>query len=816
MTFSTRSNPRLAQSGVALTSLGAVGGARGVSAGGLRVLVEFITSYSSGALEKMEKDLRNLEQFQQVSHTREKQRVGKIMQAQQSLNEIKIIEKKLTRDQRTQLAEIYALEASRSKSNRTLAAQKRKDLERELSGTMATQNLSKSEIALLGRRHELEKRLTKLKQQQATAEHGRVERARKIAQIEEQIGRVQVGRATLGQKLAGLAIGAVGGIVGGAVLGVGFQIAEQAIAKLGDVLQDLVDPARHARESVKELAKAVDELAGAENITRLEAAQKIIEKFGVAPGTALGRQLSGLLEEVAVRERIIASLEQEGQLLDVLKYKKTLDLELRKAVSQRVIEEAKLAGTYRQEQLSYAEQISYYYARADAGGQQYIGTLTLEEAVTQRVAEMTRILNQELQNSAAAQAQAAQGAAFNAIQQENLAIALQAVAASQSAAIDQQIANLGSGVSARTKRLQNQINRASGGGGGAGSQLRDIAEERQLILLRKRLRLLGTAINLEKYSGKFLLEAINAKIAALQKEGAERQRINQLLDWQYRMGQEIKRGEGESIEDFLARRAQEQRALLEEKDEMDRERQIARLEARREEVQDEVALAELAERRKEALRAAGQAAYMKGLQERLKKSQEADKKALEAKKKALEEEKKKVEQTTAEIVKITSEGYYDQTMLGIQAADSFEKLNSLSGRIAGYRRARSALQALVEGFAIPRAIAQPFLAKIDALLAAYQHQRNEAYILAKHRGYATGGVFTLKNSNATFGQNVKLGEQGTELGVILSNKVVQALKANSPNTIGSQTFIINKSDDPLRDKYAFGKLVTESVEAALR
>lgn len=824
MTFSTRNNPRLAQSGVALTSLGAVGGARGVSAGGLRVLIEFVTQYSGGQLKALENDLKRIERSQRAAENRTKARQRQIAKVESDLGQISIVRRKLSAANKKELDTIIALEQSRSKIDKADAAARATRLRTELAGLKGSGALRKNEIDLLLRTNELETRRTKLKGQQAGADQRQAQRAQQLLGIEQELAKIQLGRQTLGAKLSGLAIGAVGGIVGGAVLGVGFQLAEEAIAKIGDKLQDLIDPARHAREAIKDVAKEIDSLANAKGISSLDAAKEFLTNIGIDPRTESGGETARILAEATAVQKATEAFLEYKRVKDIERNSSSLEKELRKEITLEIYNEAKANGTLTRELIYTGEVIG----KANTQRRYYIDGVILESVVQDRLNELLREYTDvglQAANTSAIMAAAAEAAAAQlAVAAENIANAIQAAGNLQVSGIDTQIEGLGSGASARTKRLEAQLERAqSSGGGGSNrnSQLRNIAEERALILLRQRLRLLGTAINLEKYEGKFLLEAINAKINALRKQGDEQARVNRLLDLQYRMGQELQRNEGESIEDFLARRAQNERDLLQERDQLRREEQIANLEAMRDRVQDEVALAELAERRKEALRAGGTNNHIKNLQKQLAASKEADQKALEAKRKALQKEKEAIEEKVREAIRLTSAETLNQTALAIKGSNSVQKLNQLGGRIAGYQRAKATLQALVEGFGLPKEVAAPLLAKINGLLSAYGDQYDR---LAKNTisrpgqapiAFASGGVFELKNSRATFGQNVKTGEAGTEIGVILSNKVTQALRENQGINGQIGPFIIQKSDDPFRDRYAFKNVVKEAVEAAL-
>jgi hypothetical protein len=83
-------------------------------------------------------------------------------------------------------------------------------------------------------------------------------------------------------------------------------------------------------------------------------------------------------------------------------------------------------------------------------------------------------------------------------------------------------------------------------------------------------------------------------------------------------------------------------------------------------------------------------------------------------------------------------------------------------------------------------------------------------------GFQHGGVLELSNARNPFGQNVRTGEGGTEIGVILSNKVAAILKQRNGMEGQIGPFYVNGSDNPMRDRYALGRLVKEAVAEALR
>jgi len=825
VTFSTRSNPKLGQSSVATTSLGAVGGARGTAAGALRIFVEFLTTYDGKEVDQLQNDIRQIEHAQNNANIYEKKRQTELGQVRHKLQQADLIMRgRLDASQRKELKVLEAKESSRSKTAKAEAA----TLRTTLAAGLRSVGLTAKETELVLNRSKLRERESVLESRSERYQKATVERNKRLVGQEHQLTRLQQVRAGFAPRLAGLAVGAIGGIFGGAVLGIGFTLAQTALENIGSAIQDLIDPSRHARESLKELADEVLKLADAKTISDLQAASEIVANFGVSD-KALAGQLTGVLGEAAAQQRLIEKLEQEKKILDLLVNQKGVEADLRKKVAEVITEEARQEGTLH----NILVRVQGGYRGASTAVQTYIGDITLEEAVTQRLESQLRELRDAALQAAAAQAQMAADASRATIAEEALSAAVASVVASRSAATDTAIENLGSGESARTRALQAKLDAAFGGGGGGGASraaaLRNIAEERALILLRQRLRLLGKNIDLEKYSGKFLLEAINAKINALQKEGAEQSRLNQLLDLQYRMSKTLRRQEGESIGDFLERRAQENRNMLAEQQDLERQALIDKLNDQKDAVQDEVQLAELAEQKKEALRQSGTSSYLKNLQKQLEASREADRKALEAKKKALLAEQAAFNEAAKKAVLTASAENQAKVRMQFSYVRSIQDIYKTSGLIQGQLSAKAFLKAfgtalIASGLMTPKQLAQLLKGIDSTLAAAYRAQsiyssnaiHDLANLAGQFHGFQQGGIIPLNNSSSPFGQNVKVGEGGTELGVILSNRVTQALRDSQMAAEQIGPFNLYGSVDPLRDTYKFKRLVKEAVQEALR
>ena len=808
MTFSTRSNPRIGQSTSALTSLGAVGGPRGVGAGALRILVEFVSTYSKEAADQLQKDLASIERAQNISDAAQTRRLQKLAQVRGRIAQSDaLIRGKLNTQQRAELKTVEALENLRTKAGKSEAAAVRT----RLNATLQATGLSKDEIALIQNRLSLRDRENQLVKQQEGAETRAIQRARQRGQVEAQLQKVQQGRATLGQRLGGLAVGAIGGLIGGAVIGVGFQAVQGVLDAIGEKLQDIIDPARHAREAIIEVGGAIAKLAEQDNLSLRAATVKYLHDLGIEADAATTQ----LLENAAAQKLVADAIAARKQVADIAQHGDAQEIENRKQLRDTILEEARARG----------DDIKNLNTYGKGPQQLVINGVKLEDLVTQQLNQTLSNLARNSMEAAAAQAALANAAALAAVQQRVLQGAINDAFSVQGAALE------GTGESQRTRNLQKRIeaiqNRGSGDGGAARrDQLRRIAEERELIYLRQRLRLLGANINLEKYSGKFLLEAINAKIAALQKQGDEQDRLNSLLDLQYRASQAIRRQAGESINDFVERRAQEQRQQLAEGARLEREAKIASLEQLRDKVQDEVALVELAEQRKQALRTTGANKELQALQKALEASRKADAKALKDKQEALQKQQ-------ASVLFYTDKTNQEQIRRAADAAKTIQDIYALSGELQGLESARTFLQALLSSGVLTPGQAAAIKDALRSLTSTINHvqlqfagiiggpvARNqtlkEQQAEAKGYGYAKGGIVQLSNARSPFGQNVRTGEEGSEIGVILSNKVAGILKQQTGAGVQFGDVNFYGDSDWRYSMYQFKQTIKDVIREELR
>lgn len=790
------------------SSLGAVGGARGTAAGAIRILVEFLTQYDSKAVKQLEADLASLEAGETSALSRQ-------ISAEKALNTSRQrrleTEKELRRlvslqekpgTIRRELKEIQNIGVLSKEGQRRL-----KDLDRELGLNGQLVRLQTQQAKLKATEAGF---TTRVKNDTAALN---IQAEQRLA-TEKQLSRFQQLKAAVPGKLAGLALGAVGGIVGGAILGVGFAAAEAALEAIANGLKDIFDPARHAREALKEVGGAINQIALQEENSgdRQKATLQYLRDLGIEADEATVK----LLAQAAATQTGREALDAHVQVSEIAKHSETLANQLRKDTIDRLIKEARVRGdlvsvTYRTAKgIIVAADTTYYAARAEE---------FLAQA-TNRGAEAADRAAAEAANLEAARRQQAGAAQLAAFAEQNLASILQSTAAAKSAGFDAQISALRDGAqpSARTKNLERQIEALQGGGGSNNStELRNIAEERALILLRQKLRLLGANIDLEKYSGKFLLEAINAKQKALQKEADAQDRLNKLLDLQFKMSQVIRRNEGETISDFLERRAQENRDMLSEQRDLERDAVLARLEELEEKTQDEVALQELAERKKNALSKGGTDNRIKNLQKELEASRDADRKALQAKIDAIEKQKKAYEDLASTAEKYATQQANDQIREALRAARSVEELAKLSGQASGLAAAYSFISSLLTSGAVTgsdAAFLRESLGRISKTLELLDARMLQVG-KNKIRHFAAGGLINLSNASSPFGSNVRFGEEGSESALILQHKVAEGLKKSMKSVDQIGPFYMDRSDNQLRDRWEMKKLVREAVAEAL-
>jgi hypothetical protein len=498
---------------------------------------------------------------------------------------------------------------------------------------------------------------------------------------------------------------------------------------------------------------------------------------------------------------------------------------------------------------------------------------------------------------------------------QQLADAINRISGLRITGIQDQIDSLG-GPSARTTAIQNQIDAINEAQqqSALASQLSEIHEQRALILFEQQLATQHKVVDISKLSAKFQLVAIDARIKALQnagkaeehqlglvnarikalqkqdsvqdkadqaalkvfddkiealrKEGDEQDRLNQLLDLQYRASQKLQRNKGESIGDFLSRRAQENRSLLaeeqqlrrqdqigqiqEQRDEVQRIQEVANaereakiealqgeaerlqatvdrinqqnaaaieaLQAERERIQRQVQLDELAQQERQIKDAETTRKHLAELQKRLDASERADEAETKKRKAELEKQIKAEQDAAQQSIKFADLAEQEKVLAAIKAARSNKDIYTIMGQLEGARNAKAYLETVFKALGLPDAITAPVINGLRNIITQGDAKIN-SIIRRRYRsvvaGAAQGGVFELNNAMNPFGQNIRVGEQGKEIGVVLSNKVHKLLQEQATPKLPPMSFVINRSDDPFRDKDRFGRAVEEALAKSL-
>jgi hypothetical protein len=800
------------RSGLATSSLGAVGGARGTAAGGLRILIEFLTKYDASAVKELEADLKSLSSLEQ-------QAANKQISSSRAVETANKRAEALEKQRLKLIATLTAgTKGGSAATNRTL-----RDIKDQGVLTKAGQAQLKALDLQIGARGKLVKLVTAEAQLQrglpgltaklTKAEQLRLALAEQRLGVERELSFFQNLKGSVLPRLGGLLTGVVGGVFGGALIGVGFAAAQALLDNIEQGLLDVFDPARHAREAIDELGSAINTLAESEK--NAGDRQKATIEWLKSIGISADKSTVALLAQAAADKTANDSLEERKKVLEIVAHQEELHTKAVEEYNKQVAKELglniALDATRKARGLPTVE--TQVATEAQLRFNEAVGA---SASVMAEAAWQASILAANERQLAAA----AQLAAFG---QQQLAAAIQRGAATQSAPIQSQLESLGNaGPSAKTLALQKQIDKLSGGGGGNKAALANLAQERALILLRMKLRLMGTAINLEKYEGKFLLEAIKAKIDALNKEAAAQDRINRLMDLQYRASQVLRRNEGETISDFLERRAQENRSILQETADIEREAQMESLNELQAVTADKVALAENAEQRRTAAAQAGMNARLKMLQKELAASQKHDAEVTKAKQLALQQQLAAIAENARVAEKYSDKLTTEQIDNAIGAATTITQLQQLSGEITGLTAAKGFLKGLLASGALSASEIKNIeaaIARISSSLSQYNVKLRDikygSTVGPWTSGYAKGGLIPLNNASSPFGSNVRFGEEGTEYGLVLQHSIAKTLRGQGRvGQVGP--FYMNRTDDWLKDKYAIKNTVVEALGEALR
>jgi hypothetical protein len=824
-------------SGFSTTSLGAVGGPRGVAAGALRVLIQFITEYDPQAIKQVTADLAKTKAAGvQLQQDLDKQTTASSNLAIKLAQARAVQQAKLTKDQRAEILQIQALRDTGNRQDLQIARQRANVLVqtsglqgKQLSGLRTYFSDSEKQV-------KLEKQIASTKEQVTKNNQLQIQQTR-------QLNAVEGVRNQLVPRIAGLVTGAIGGIVGGAVLGVGFQLAQTALEQLGDKLQDIIDPARHARDAIADLGAEIIKLRDSETTTTLQATSDYLKSIGVNADAAtqavvaksaadqeLNDQLQKQLELQQLLGHADAVRAENLKLIEQILRLQHPDADTQAGTGPRRITAAGLA----QEQATRAA--GYAYDFAGEALQKYNDDIAANEATSRAAA----VAQDELANSVqrvklAAAAVNLRDAGVNAGIGAGFDTVIGRLQARRDALAAAASASKNSGNSA----IQNQIDALQQGRANQQFQdsLRQNSEERELLLLKDRLKTMGENINLDKYSGKFLVAAIDAKIEAINKEGAAQDRLNKLQDIERAAADadKLKRSQGESIADFVERRAQANQQVLRDRQDLDRQDRVDHLTQLRDKAQDDVDLAQNAEDRKKLIADKAFQDQINRLQKQLQAQQKADDTALKAKQKALDDEIAAEQKKKEKVLQISSTQYLQQVEDAISAADTIGDIAHLTGTIQGLQQVKGFIEALVKAGLISPEDAAYRLGQINAVLNDAEAKKSKIIPGLGPRdttnrfapdttttgrpgpgGLAQGGlVQRLTNGSTMFGSNVRLGEEGDELGVVLSHSVVAALRQSTPSPTTGDIYIYGERKNPWAEAYRTKQAVKSALQELL-
>ena len=210
---------------------------------------------------------------------------------------------------------------------------------------------------------------------------------------------------------------------------------------------------------------------------------------------------------------------------------------------------------------------------------------------------------------------------------------------------------------------------------------------------------------------------------------------------------------------------------------------------------------------------------MKGLQDELKASQEADRKALEDRRKSINEQIKAEEEKLKRVLAFIDQENLTRVQQPISGANSYGHINLISGEVAGAKRVLGELQALVRAGVLDAALASSRIASLVAIIRSGE-AKLQALTQPSNRtrpvAFAKGGVFPLTNASMNpFSANIRYGEEGQELGVILSNKVARIVQDHAKSDLPPVSVTVNRSTDPWRDGQRTRTLIRDVIEETL-
>lgn len=963
---------------------GAIGGPRGVAAGVIRILVEFATAYNPAGLKKLQAELiQNQNRIRQIQGgiTQRTNNINKLEEArvralefQRSgmLKNVRILDAqgKVTETLETATRAIAQLQVEVNKGLRAGHAIKTADgqllnvAELQARRNAAVQAIvtrfNRDAVDLAGKKvildqtgllnHvrlvEIQRDLNQKKQNLIPVEKGLVDLQGKQLTTQKAID-VQTGlRAAALGRLGGLLTGLVGFTVAGAAFSAAFELIQAGIDLVSKSMQDALDPGAKYREMLKRVGEEVNELAESENLTKLEAALKLLNQSAFStpglPALGGGAGVAGALATLGgIRELDTALTKQ----LELLNSAKQVDVDRQALLNRFVSEYSKFfqsSEDNREKEEAFVrefgtpKQIEDYQALINIGNgraqqnsilqnilrshteeilAQVLGLMDAAteaerlrdalndielEGVEQQLNSITSALGSLQENAQQAldiqfgQKAEETAAAMEALAEKDLAGQrqhidnlkdqlgeLEVIESRRTKRLQQSLDNLGDFESARTRQLTAAIEALNDAEERRDflARLNDINEQKRIILLERRLEHIDHAIDISKFFGQERIVALNAEIERLQEIDQFQSRQIQHLELIRNLNQQVTRQSGESIQDFVGRRALENRKRLAEFESFQRAGQITRLQGRAENVQTNVQLGELNEQRAELFRQRALKQQQERLQELLQQSQEADQaaqdaqrahleKLLEASKKAdqrdlerrqkdlqaeidaeqtafdtreenwekardravelVQEErdlrKKEVEgiyKDQAEAIKkgnetaleLIDKGLVEQRKLAIASSSDKEEIAKLTGTLAGSAEGMAQIQAWAQSMGLNpdstlfRTIMEN--ARTLRLAAATRlHQLNNTM-----PSFQQGGVFPLRNS--MFGGNMRWGEGGQELGVVLSNRVSETLRKNGRGPL-VESINVSSYEDPKRATFRLRQLMKDVVREEIR
>lgn len=689
----------------ALTSLGAVGGPRGVGAGGTKILLQFITSYARGDLEKLAADLNSLK-AQQLKNQQELTNALTTQKLEQlEMSRAKKATYLLDKDSKDLLASLVELQKrgtyEQSVFGRTLATTHRErqtayndfidsattvgKLNRSTADSIAYQSFAARDLAVTTRQ------VLALDQERSLL-------ASEITTKTE--AQLAFQRAAAG--LQALLVGAVGGLIGGAVITtLLFEPLQKGLNAVSDFAQKVLDPAKQAREAIKDLGAQINGMVDDTTVTRLGAAAKFIKDIKPVSGQSLFT--AGPLAEagqIKAFEEFVASYKQwtelkahnaevsRGDVQNFAIFLEQQDAALGK--TKQLAEGAKLPDWLNSQPLAIVGQLDLagkstidwagYLAQADSYYKSLGTDATTAADATQKAADAALALTESLSQTALGAASDAIAARYqsgldmalaelNATADADIASiqnraaatvnAIQNDANSRIKALQRQSQNLEVQPSARTKGLQGALDALSNAGPSARTQalqaqidrlnkaadlaqykeqLRAVNEEKRQLILKRSLELSTKEIDISAYSGQSRITALQVEQELLQRRNAAQDRFNKLLDIQYNLSVGVTRNAGESVQDFIARRAQYNRKQLEDAAKVNADTVQAALKQEQDRTQTEIDLHDLLVKRKKIIDDRAHALFLKRLTEELAQSRDHDQKVLEARRKALQEQ----------------------------------------------------------------------------------------------------------------------------------------------------------------------------------